>query len=87
MYGVCNETQSEMMDMIRFNENIRGEAVFKSDKVDAQIKAGKKFSVIIDNGKGELFFSKVDGEWYERIMSVDRCFGVMKSAPRKLKIT
>ena len=72
--------------MTRFEENIRGEAVFASGKVNAQIEAGKKFSVIIADGKGELFFSKVDGDWHERIMTVDRCFSVMKSAPRKLKL-
>ncbi len=72
--------------MTSFKENIRGEAVFASGKVNTQIEAGKKFSVIIADGKGELFFSKTNGVWHERIMTFDRCFGVMKSAPRKLKL-
>ncbi len=72
--------------MIRFEENIRGEAVFASGKVDAEIAAGKRFSVMIFGGKGELFFKKVDGVWFETIMSVDRCFGVMRSRPRKMAV-
>ena len=72
--------------MIRFQENIRGEAIFASGKVAAQIELRKPFSVMIAGGKGEVFFSLINGEWFERILTADRCFGVMKSAPRKLKL-
>lgn len=70
--------------MLRYSDNIRGEEVFKRNP--EMFTQDKSFSAIIFNGKGELFFKRIDGVWHESIMSVDRCFGVMKSRWRKLKI-
>lgn len=70
--------------MLRFSENIRGEEVFRlHPEMFAQ---SKPFSASIFNGKGELFFKKIDGKWHESIMSVDRCFGIMRSKWRLLNI-
>lgn len=69
--------------MLRYSDNIRGEEIFKRAP---EAFNGGSFSAMIANGKGEVFFKKIDGRWHERIMSVDRCFGVMRSKWRELKI-
>lgn len=72
--------------MLRYAENIRGEQVFEKPEAKPYFEQDKAFSVMIFNGKGELFFKKIDGFWYEKILTVDKCFGVMMSKFRKLKI-
>lgn len=67
------------MSIIRFEENVRGAEIFASGRCNDLIARGGKFSVMIYGGKGEVFFKKVDGVWHQSVMSVDRCFGVMKS--------
>lgn len=69
---------------MRYQDNIRGEEVFKRNP--ELFEVNNSFSVMIFGGKGELFFKKIEGVWYESIMSVDRCFGVMRSKFRPLKI-
>lgn len=72
--------------MNRVVENVRGEQLIKMVQFNHLFNQSKPFSISIANGKGEIFFKQVDGDWYQSIMSVDRCFGVMKSKYSKVKI-
>lgn len=72
--------------MLRFTENLRGAEVAKTEEGAKLFAQDKPFSAMIFNGKGELFFKKIDGRWHQQIWSVDRCFGVMKSKWQPLNI-
>lgn len=72
--------------MLRFSENIRGEEIFKKEEAKHLFEQSKPFSVSICDGKGEIFFKRIQGEWHECILSVDKCFGVIRSKWRKLNI-
>lgn len=71
--------------MYRVIENVRGEQLIKMEQFAYLFAQSKSFSISIANGKGEVFFKRIDGEWFQSVMSVDRCFGIMKSKWNKVK--
>ena len=59
-------------------ENIRGEQIMAAAEFAGLIEAKKAFSVFIANGKGELFMKFENGKWMQSVVSVDKCFGIIR---------
>lgn len=80
-----NFNTTSRFPIARTEKNLRGTDLVKMPEFKEIFESKKSFSVMIYNGKGELEMRFKDGEWFQVIHSVDRCFGIMKSKPTLIK--
>ncbi len=81
---VNNYNQGNYFPLARTEKNLRGADVLKALSAHPVIIERKDFSVMIVDGKGELFLRYRQGSWQQRIISFDKVFGVMHTKWRNV---